>query len=180
MPIYTGGGDHGKTGLFNNERVPKDDLRIAAYGAVDEVNSFVGLLRAEVLPGDLDAANKEIQDTLFELGADLATPDKAAPAPRVLEGIRKLEQWIDASEAQLPALQSFVLPGGCRAAGLCHVLRTTVRRAERHFWSLRARDEVPEAGGVYLNRLSDLYFSWARLCNQAAGVDDVPWAGTDR
>jgi len=182
MPIYTKTGDDGTTGLFGNRRVPKDDARIEAYGTVDECNALIGLLRAEGLAVDFDAQLKSVQDTLFEIGADLATEGGKASLPRVEPAIRELERWIDASEAKLPKLTSFVLPGGCRPAALLHVLRTVARRAERRYWTLvrRAADEqagaaVPTAIGVYLNRLSDLCFSWARRANQDAGVADVPW-----
>jgi len=184
MPIYTGTGDEGQTGLFGNRRVPKDDVRITAYGTVDEVNSVLGMLGAEIDGNGMDstpsrAQVKSIQDALFEVGADLATEGGKASVPRVEKAIRELESWIDASEAQLPQLKTFVLPGGCRIAALLHLARTVTRRAERHYWTLRREvagtHPVPDAIGVYLNRLSDLCFSWARLTNQAAGIDDVPW-----
>ncbi len=179
MPIYTGSGDEGDTGLFGNRRVPKDHTRIEAYGTIDELNSFVGLLRAEPLDADFDRQLKSIQDTLFEIGADLATEGGKASLPRVDPGIHELERWIDDSERELPPLRTFVLPGGARAAALLHVLRTVARRAERRFWTL-VRDAGPAAGvprpiGVYLNRLSDLFFTWARRANLRAGVADVPW-----
>lgn len=184
MPIYTKTGDHGDTGLFGNQRVPKDHVRIEAYGTIDELNSFLGLLRAEGLEAAFDRDVAAIQNTLFEIGADLATEGGKASLPRVEPGIRELERWIDASEAKLPALRTFVLPAGSRCAALLHVARTVARRAERRYWTLvRAcgpagggAATVPEAIGVYLNRLSDLLFSWARRANQEAGVGDVPWA----
>ncbi|MCA8954903.1 MAG: cob(I)yrinic acid a,c-diamide adenosyltransferase [Planctomycetes bacterium] len=179
MPIYTGTGDRGQTGLFDNRRVPKDDLRIETYGTVDELNSWVGMVRAESPPAEIDAGLEQIQSTLFELGADLATPGSNASLPRVRAGIRDVEGWIDASEAQLPRLNSFVLPGGHREAASLHVLRTTARRAERLFWTLQRRENIAEELGVYLNRLSDLFFSWARLANHRHGVPDVPWRRAD-
>lgn len=180
MPIYTRTGDDGDTGLFGNRRVPKDHLRIEAYGTIDELNSFVGVLRAEPLDREFDLQLKSIQDTLFEIGADLATEGGKASLPRVEPAIGTLEQWIDASEAELPALRTFVLPGGTRTAALLHVLRTVSRRAERRYWTLaRSIGEgpfaIPPALGIYLNRLSDLCFSWARRANHRAGVPDVPW-----
>ena len=187
MPIYTRTGDDGHTGLFGNRRVPKDDARIEAYGTIDELNSLIGLLRTE-LDDDHTPSNvqlKSLQDTLFEVGADLATEGGDASVPRVRAAILELEQWIDASEAQLPRLQTFVLPGGSRTGALLHVIRTVARRAERCYWTLQRQvaDTCPVPGevGVYLNRLSDLCFSWARLANQQAGVADVPWtrAGDD-
>jgi len=186
MPIYTGTGDEGDTGLFGNQRVPKDHARIEAYGTIDELNSLIGLLRMELGQvgerGDAaptDAQVKTVQDTLFEIGADLATPGGDACVPRVSQAVQELERWIDASEAQLPQLRSFVLPGGSRLASWLHLMRTVTRRAERCYWTvqrLEARwSPVPEVIGIYLNRLSDLCFSWARLANQQAGIADVPW-----
>jgi len=176
MPIYTGTGDAGETGLFGNRRVAKDHARIEAYGTIDEVNAFVGLLRADTTDADFDRQLKAIQDALFEIGADLATVGGQACLPRIVPATQELERWIDASEAQLAPLRSFVLPGGSRAAALLHVLRTVTRRAERRYWTLvRIGEGVPPAIGIYLNRLSDLFFSWARRANLRAGVPDVPW-----
>lgn len=181
MPIYTGTGDDGTTGLFGNRRVPKDDARITAYGTVDELNSVIGMVGPELddTSQPTRAQLKSIQDTLFEVGADLATEDGKASMPRVTQAITELEGWIDASEQQLPQLRTFVLPGGSKVAALLHLARTVTRRAERYYWTLRRETEathpVPEAIGVYLNRLSDLCFSWARLANKSAGVADVPW-----
>jgi len=182
MPIYTRTGDDGDTGLFGNRRVSKDHVRIEAYGTVDELNALVGLLRAEPVDAAFDTQLKYIQDTLFEIGADLATEGGHASVPRVEPAILELEQWIDASEAVLPPLRSFVLPGGTRTAALLHVLRTVARRAERRYWTLvrevglEPHLAVPRAIGIYLNRLSDLCFSWARRANLQAGKADVPWA----
>lgn len=176
MPIYTGTGDAGETGLFGNRRVAKDHVRIEAYGTIDELNAFVGLLRTETSDPEFDRQLKSIQDALFEIGADLATVGGQASLPRIVPATQELERWIDASEAQLAPLRSFVLPGGSRGASLLHVLRTVARRAERRYWTLvRGGEGVPKAIGVYLNRLSDLFFSWARRANLRAGVPDVPW-----
>ena len=175
MPIYTKTGDDGETGLFGNQRVRKEHPRIAGYGSVDELNAFLGLLRAEPLPPDLDRYLAEIQSTLFDVGADLATPGGEASVPRVTAGTRTLETWIDAADRQLPALRSFVLPAGHREAALLHVARTVCRRAERAVWSLSRGERIPAAIGVYLNRLSDLLFVWARAANQRRGVADVRW-----
>ena len=174
MPIYTGTGDDGSTGLFGNERVSKGDLRIQAYGTVDELNALLGLVRTEPLPEPLDGRLARIQHTLFDVGAALATPTLTA-APTVEAAAQEAETWIDESERQLPALRSFILPAGHRQAALLHLARTTARRAERLVWSLDQRDGLPQALGIYLNRLSDLLFSWARLCNRAHGVEDMPW-----
>lgn len=175
MPIYTGTGDAGDTGLFDNRRVPKDDLRIEVYGTVDELNSFVGLLRSEELPAGLDSKLEHIQNVLFELGSDLATPGSTKAVPLIEKAITAVEGWIDESEGELLRLSTFVLPGGHREASLLHVLRTVTRRAERLFWALHRRDPLPLPPGVYLNRLSDLFFSLARGANQRHGIADVPW-----
>jgi cob(I)alamin adenosyltransferase len=181
MPIYTRTGDDGNTGLFGNRRVPKDDARIEAYGTVDELNSVLGLLRTELRDGATpnDAQIQGIQETLFEIGADLATEGGDASVPRVERATAQLEAWIDDSEAQLPPLSTFVLPGGSRIGALLHLARTVSRRAERHFWTLERAvadsQPTPVQLGVYLNRISDLCFSWARLANQEAGVADIPW-----
>jgi cob(I)alamin adenosyltransferase len=174
MPIYTGTGDDGETGLFGNKRVSKGDLRIHAYGTVDELNALLGLARTEVLPQELDQRLGRIQDTLFQVGAALAAPEQTE-APAVAAAVQETEAWIDASEAQLPKLQTFILPGGHRQAALLHLARTVARRAERLVWSLSKEEGLPKAIGIYLNRVSDLLFSWARLCNKAQGVEDVPW-----
>lgn len=182
MPIYTGTGDDGHTGLFGNRRVPKDNGRIRAYGTIDELNSTLGLLCTElddkITPTRAQVTS--VQATLFEIGADLATEGGNASVVRVEPAITELESWIDASESQLPALKTFVLPGGCRAAALLHLARTVTRRAERHYWTLQREvaesQPVPSQIGVYLNRLSDLCFSWARLANHTAGIADVPWS----
>jgi cob(I)alamin adenosyltransferase len=168
--------------------VPKEHLRIEAYGTVDELNAQVGLVRAEGVDPEFDRQLKSVQDLLFEIGADLATEGGTASLRRVVPAIAELERWIDASEAELPALRSFVLPGGTRQAALLHVVRTVARRAERRYWAL-VHDTEREAGpdgapqvaiphelGIYLNRLSDLCFSWARRANLRAGVADVPWS----
>ena len=176
MPIYTRTGDRGETGLFGNKRVPKDDLRIETYGTVDELNCLVGLLRSEPLKSDLDLRLRNIQELLFEIGADLATEGGEASLSRVQPAIGELEAWIDEAESAVEPQRSFVLPSGHRQAALLHVARAVSRRAERRFWTLRSRDAVPEVLGIYLNRLSDLFFAWARQANRDFGIDEVPWS----
>ena len=175
MKVYTRRGDGGETDLFGGERVAKDHLRVQAYGDVDELNACLGLLRAESLTESQDGALKEIQETLFELGADLATPGGEKSVSRVTEAIAQLESWIDRDDDTLEPLTSFVLPGGHKEAALYHVSRSVCRRAERSFWALESTETVPQCLGVYLNRLSDLLFVWARQANQRFGVADVPW-----
>ncbi len=178
MKIYTKTGDAGDTGLFGGGRVPKDDPRVAAYGDVDELNASLGVARAEGL-GAMDALAQSLQDQLFTVGSVLATPEgtKAAKTiPRVqADWVTAMENAIDGFDRELPALTSFILPGGTKAASALHLCRTVCRRAERHTVTL-ARDSAGLADVVvYLNRLSDLLFTMARVANARASVKDVPW-----
>jgi cob(I)alamin adenosyltransferase len=190
MPIYTKTGDDGDTALFGGGRVPKNDRRVEAYGAVDELNSFVGLALASVTHADADADADTgirrglllIQNDLFALGANLATPegDDSRPRPQTPEvpvaRVEEMEEWIDQATQELPELRQFVLPGGTEAAARLHVCRSVCRRAERAVVAL-GREERLDPGIVpYLNRLSDLLFVWARLENLRAGQADVPWS----
>lgn len=179
MRIYTRTGDGGETGLFSGVRVGKDAARVEAYGAVDEANSFIGLLRAEGLDADVDAILRQVQSDLFTLGADLATPPdgrKAETVPRIsADHVTTLERAIDALDAQLPTLRSFILPTGSRAAALAHVARTVVRRAERRTVALSRAEAVSQDAIRYLNRLSDLLFVVARLIAHRAGDPEQPW-----
>jgi cob(I)alamin adenosyltransferase len=179
MKIYTKTGDNGETGLFGGPRVPKDSPRIEAFGAVDELNALVGLARAESLPREIDELLARIQSELFDLGAQLATPDPAAHGTALIGAgqIAALEAAIDGFEATLKPLQQFILPGGARGAAALHVARTVCRRAERRVVALShtAGNNVSADLIVYLNRLSDLLFVLARAANAAAGEGDVPW-----
>ncbi|HEX3999538.1 MAG TPA: cob(I)yrinic acid a,c-diamide adenosyltransferase [Pirellulales bacterium] len=179
MKIYTKTGDTGETGLFGGPRVAKDDPRIEAYGAVDELNSAVGIARAEELPPEIDSLLARIQNELFNLGAELATPNPAAHALAVLGAaqIEALEQAIDRHEASLPLLREFILPGGSRGAAALHLARTICRRAERRLVAFARGSAEPISPNlvVYLNRLGDLLFVLTRAANAAAGVADVPW-----
>lgn len=179
MSIYTKTGDQGQTGLFGNQRVSKHHIRVEAYGAVDELNAYLGLLRCEGLPSSRDAELQQIQETLFSIGADLATPGGNGSVEPASAGIAEMEQWIDRDEADLSELRTFILPGGHREAAMFHVVRTVVRRAERRVWALIEQEQVPIELGTYLNRLSDLVFVWARHANHRRGVRDVPWLGND-
>jgi len=189
MPLYTGTGDDGHTGLFGRRRVPKSDVRIEAYGTVDELNSVLGMLRSDVAAAlasetrdelaRMDEGLAAIQNSLFEIGADLATEGGTAAREPLAKAIPELERWIDESEAALPPLRTFVLPGGSRIAAGMHLARTVARRAERRYWELTTHaPDVPREIGVFLNRLSDLLFSWARRANAVEGVPDVAWRRT--
>lgn len=176
MKIYTRGGDRGETSLLGGSRVRKDHERIAAYGTVDELNSFVGLARTAVSDPLLDAQLNAIQRDLFDIGAQLASPGLENRFPGVPpERIEALEQQIDAMEASLPPLKNFILPGGAVAAAYLHVARTICRRGERLIVSLEDASKETESTITYMNRLSDWLFVSARYANHLAGVADVPW-----
>ena len=198
MAIYTKTGDDGDTALFGGGRVPKNDRRVEAYGAVDELNSFVGLALTSLTDVDADPDADGgpdpdadpgirrglllIQNDLFALGANLATPerDDSRPRPRTpdvpVARVEAMERWIDRATEELPELREFILPGGTGAAAMLHVCRSVCRRAEREVVAL-GREETLDPGIVrYLNRLSDLFFVWARLENLRAGQADVPWS----
>jgi cob(I)alamin adenosyltransferase len=179
--IYTKTGDDGSTGLFGGQRVAKDSLRIESYGTVDELNSFIGVVRAQGVAPEHDTLLGEIQETLFVLGSDLATPIDREPStfvlPRVTAAdIECLELAIDRMEESLPPLKSFILPGGAPAGAMLHVARTVCRRAERRVVALQGADSSVGVLPVqYLNRLSDLLFVLARAVNHASGVEEHPW-----
>jgi cob(I)alamin adenosyltransferase len=180
MKIYTRTGDSGDTGLFGGGRVRKDHVRVAAYGDVDELNSSIGAARAAA--GALyDDLLESIQRDLFSIGGHLSTPDPTK-VRRALEKadladdrVALFESTIDAADAELPPLKAFILPGGTAAAAAFHVARTVCRRAERSVITLAAAEEVPPLFITYLNRLSDLLFTMARMANHRAGSGDVTW-----
>jgi cob(I)alamin adenosyltransferase len=178
VKIYTRTGDGGETSLFDGTRVSKADLRVDAYGEVDELNAWLGLARASPLDPDLDAALANIQRDLFALGARLADP-AAKIAPRVTKAslvdddVARLEASIDRLEAELPPLSRFILAGGAPSGAALHVARAVCRRAERRIVSL---EPAPDPVLVrYVNRLSDLLFVLARAVNHRAGVPETWW-----
>lgn len=179
MKIYTKTGDSGDTGLFGGPRVSKDSPRIESYGTVDELNSVLGVVRSLAPEAGLDALLAQIQNDLFALGAQLATPNPAAHQTAMIgEGqITALEQAIDRLQTQLEPLSQFILPGGTPAAAQLHLARTVCRRAERRLVTLTQYSAEPIAPElvIYLNRLSDLLFVMARAENRAAGRPDIPW-----
>ena len=176
MKIYTKTGDAGQTGLFGGQRVAKDALRVHAYGTVDECNAAMGVARAAGLDPELDAIVATVQNQLFVVGADLATPGESANIPRVSDDeVQFLEQWIDTLEAGLEPLRQFILPGGTPGAAQLHLARTTCRRAERWAVSLAHEESISAYVLIYLNRLSDFLFVAARAANARAGSADVPW-----
>lgn len=195
--IYTKTGDDGQTGLGDGSRVPKTHPRIVAYGTVDELNAVLGMSLAQGLPEDIAERLRSIQNDLFDVGADLCVPealeddldphdhhhddfDQSEPVSKI-EPLRvqasqaeQLEHWIDAAVEQLTPLTSFILPGGTVAAATLHVARTVCRRAEVEVLQLAEFEDVNPYVNIYLNRLSDLLFVWARLCNDQ-GRGDVLW-----
>ncbi|HEV8247635.1 MAG TPA: cob(I)yrinic acid a,c-diamide adenosyltransferase [Polyangiaceae bacterium] len=183
MKIYTRTGDHGQTGLFGGARLPKDDRRVEAYGSVDELNASLGVARAQKLPTAIDSALAEIQEDLLHLGAELACApgmEHKLTLRRIDESdAQRLEQVIDENEQLLPSLSNFILPGGVAGAACLHHARTVCRRAERRVLSALGASE-PSALLVYLNRLSDLLFVFARKANLEAGQADVLWKGRGR
>ena len=180
MRIYTKTGDAGQTGLFGGGRVGKAHPRVEAYGAVDELNAMVGWALTQVTHATVAERLAAVQPDLFVVGAHLATSvpagrkgPKLPPLPEA--GVAMLEQWIDEAEATLPELTSFIMPGGSAGGAALHVVRTVCRRAERSVVELAESDDVPAVVIVYLNRLSDLLFVWARLENHGAGAAERPW-----
>lgn len=170
--IATRTGDQGTTGLGDNQRVSKNNLRVHAMGDVDELNSNIGLLLCEALPPDVRELLVEIQHQLFNLGGELSIPGY-----ELLKGeaVLALDQALAKYNEQLPRLQEFILPAGSRAAALAHVCRTVARRAERALVALGQEEAIKDAPRQYLNRLSDLMFVLARVLNRMNGGDDVYW-----
>jgi len=179
--IYTRTGDDGTTGLVDGSRLLKDDIRVMAYGDVDEANSIIGLVRLSLENQHLDNMLKRIQNDLFDLGADLATPlpedgeqDSEYALRIVPEQTTRLETELDALNADLSPLNSFVLPGGSPPSAYLHLARTVTRRAERRVVTLGKEQDINPAALKYLNRLSDFLFVAARWCNDQ-GETDVKW-----
>ena len=171
--IYTGGGDRGETSLGDGTRVPKLDCRIAAFGAVDELNSHIGLVLAADVPDELRVVLTRVQNELFDLGADLSVPFGVTDRLRISDvQISSLEHDCDRFNAELPDLTSFVLPGGSEVAARLHVARAVCRRAEREALEAAEQMEINQLALVYLNRLSDLLFILARTAN-AGGAEPL-------
>ena len=178
MKIYTKTGDKGETGLFGGDRVAKDSPRIEAYGAVDELNSIVGIVRAFRHKSAIDKVLGKIQEELFILGADLATPRTKVRStiPRIKQShVLSLEGIIDTFELRLAPLKTFILPGGTPVASYLHLARTVCRRAERRVVQLSRSDDVGSELPIYLNRLSDLFFVLARYANHLEKKKETQW-----
>jgi cob(I)alamin adenosyltransferase len=178
MKIYTKTGDDGTTSLFGGRRVKKHALRIAAYGAVDELNALLGLAISSVADSRLRELLNRVQNDLFVLGADLATPmdHHSSAIERIGEtDVPWLEEAIDELDGALPPIRFFILPGGSESASRLHVCRAVCRRAERNATELADSEPMNENVIRYLNRLSDFLFVLARYANAACGVEEVPW-----
>jgi len=179
MKLYTKTGDGGETGLFDGTRVPKSDARVEAYGAVDELDAWLGVIRAGDLDPDLDAMLGRIQRDLFALGAQLADPShriasRVEKASLMEDDVARLEGWIDTLDAALPKLRHFVLAGGSPTGARLHLARTVCRRAERRIVALGS-EAIDPVLLVYINRVSDLLFAIARTVNSRAGVPEHEW-----
>jgi len=176
--IYTKTGDKGETGLFGGKRLPKNHIRIESYGTVDELNSYIGMLRDLVKTDHQKAILKEVQDRLFTIGSNLASdPEKEMITPDVkVSDIEMLEKEMDTMDEQLPPLKNFILPGGHATVSFCHIARTVCRRAERMVVALHHNEAVEEIIIQYLNRLSDYLFVLGRKLSQDLNAEEIPWA----
>ena len=177
MKIYTRTGDQGTTALFGGPRVSKSDLRIKAYGSVDELNAVLGVVRVESLPPEVDKIVLRLQSELFQLGAELASPDPKKIGTQTLtdSDVGILENEIDTLEKGLPPLKVFILPGGTKGAAQLHVARCVCRRAERDIVALAAQATISATMLKYVNRVSDPLFVLARSTNKAASMDETEW-----
>lgn len=176
--IYTKTGDKGETGLFGGKRLPKSHIRIEAYGTVDELNAYLGLLRDSIGDSTLSLKLKTLQDRLFDLGSILACdPEKEMNLPGLEEeDIRFLEEEIDKMNDKLPELKNFILPGGHTTVSFCHIARCVCRRAERIAVALHIEEKVDEINIRFLNRLSDYLFVLARKLAKDLDVEEVTWS----
>ena len=176
MKIYTKTGDDGKTSLFDNSRVWKSHERIVSYGAIDELNSAVGIAISMDLDHQLKEVLVRIQNELFIVGSDLANPNMSDTKIRTTENMTlSLENDIDTFESELSELTNFILPGGTLMSSILHLSRTIARRAETHVIALSQKEEINKIAIVYLNRLSDLLFVLARVLNKRKNIDDIVW-----
>ena len=178
MKIYTRSGDGGETSFLGGGRVPKNDLRVDAYGEVDELNSSLGVARAQATSDDARSTLSAVQRDLFSVGAILANPKGRLSSDKVAlddSAVRKLEELIDRVEAQLEPLKTFILPGGSTGGALLHNARAVCRRAERKLVELAGNEPVPSVVMSYMNRLSDLLFVLARLENKHQSIEEEKW-----
>jgi cob(I)alamin adenosyltransferase len=170
--IYTRTGDDGSTGLGTDQRVPKDSPRVEAYGAVDELNSTIGVVLAQDVPDQVQDCLSTIQHDLLDLGGELCLPDSAIIKA---EAVERLETTLDCFNEELPPLKDFIVPGGGPAAAACHAARTVCRRAERRTWTLAGQEALNPHALEYLNRLSDLLFVLARVLSRHEKSAETLW-----
>ncbi len=177
MKIYTKTGDDGTTGLYGGVRVSKTDRRIMACGAIDELNAIVGVVRSHGPSSKIDQILAHLQNQLFDLGAELASPDASSKGTDFLQesDVSQLETWIDQFEPTLPDLKTFILPGGNLVAAELHFARCVCRRAERELVELHEHTSLRKPVLLFVNRLGDLLFVLARTANAESGVADIPW-----
>lgn len=180
MKIYTKTGDKGETGLFGGDRVSKDSIRISAYGTIDELNSFIGYTITEIKDASVKDNLIKIQNYLFIIGSDLATPETEKNAKLNIQRtpelfINEIEKMIDHYDAKLDELKNFILPGGSKSASLLHICRTVCRRAEREVVSLKNSVTIGDNIIIFLNRLSDLFFVLSRYENKVSNHPDTKW-----
>ena len=183
MKLYTKTGDKGQTGLIGGSRVPKNDIRIEAYGTVDELNSYIGLLTTYPIPDEDRLFLRIIQTNLFTIGSYLATDTTKISLQQASilknDSIEQIETEIDRIDAKLPALESFVLPGGSKTGAICHVCRTVTRRAERRIFDVAGLYEVDNQILVYFNRLSDYFFALSRYFTIENEGEEIYWKTHD-
>jgi len=180
VKIYTKTGDKGETGLFGGKRVSKSALRISAFGTVDELNAHLGLVSCAIVNPRVKETVAKLQNLLFSVGADLASPfeidSKPSPIKRISDSsIEMVEKEIDFFDGQLAQLQNFILPGGTESASRLHVARAVCRRAEREVVLLSQQEEINQKIVIFLNRISDLLFVLSRFENKSADIPDTPW-----
>ena len=180
MKIYTKTGDKGETGLFGGERVSKDSLRISAYGTIDELNAFIGYTITEIQDASIKEKLLTVQNYLFTIGSDLATPDTPKNDKLNIERTpdsfyKEIEKMIDHYDAQLEELKNFILPGGSKSSALLHICRTVSRRAEREIVALKKTVTIGDNIVIFLNRLSDLFFVLSRFENKVSNHPDTIW-----
>jgi len=178
MKIYTKTGDDGNTSLFGGERVHKNNLRITAYGTIDELNAIIGIVISNDINDEIKIELLEIQNTLFVVGAELASPEKVKNdliKKISISEVEKLEKLIDRFDEKLPALKNFILPGGSKGSASLHFARTICRRAERKLVELDLKENINSNLLIYLNRLSDLLFVFARYENFVKSTPEIEW-----
>ena len=176
MKIYTKTGDDGTTGIQGGKRISKSNLRIKAYGTIDELNATIGLVLSKKFDDDIENLLRNIQNDLFVAGSDLSNPDLSNMKNRITkEMVANIEKNIDRLENELPPITNFILPGGHEVASLIHIARTIARRAETIVISLNENEKVNDECKKFLNRLSDLLFVIARTVNKKNGFNDIIW-----